>query len=77
MHKAYDEQTAVLIGDALQPLAIQWVLTRTPEALVTPKALVSVVAVLTRTSGVSGLITGQVVDCWNAFGHQQGILKEP
>lgn len=59
VHKAFDEATAILVGDALQTLAF--------EALVKPDALdagqkVQMVRCLAHASGSLGMVGGQAVD---------------
>src|ERR1700693_6603563 len=49
-HKAYDEATAVLVGDALQPLAFQ-LLARDPSLPASPASRVRLVEVLAEASG--------------------------
>jgi farnesyl diphosphate synthase len=58
-HKAFDEATAILTGDALQTLAFQ-VLT-VDEALPSP-VRVAMVATLARASGSRGMAGGQAMD---------------
>jgi farnesyl diphosphate synthase len=59
VHKAYDEATAILVGDALQTLAFS-VLAN--EKRLTESARLRMVAVLAETSGSLGMIGGQAVD---------------
>lgn len=59
VHRAWDDGTAVLVGDALQTLAFE-LLTR-PESLPTDRRL-DLVASLARASGVAGMVLGQAQD---------------
>ncbi|TDL89268.1 polyprenyl synthetase family protein [Meridianimarinicoccus aquatilis] len=59
VHKAWDEGTAVLVGDALQTLAFE-LLTR-PQSLL-PERRLDLVASLARASGVAGMVLGQAQD---------------
>lgn len=60
-HRAFDEATAILVGDGMQALAIEILLTHLPKSL----PLEQVVAIsleLTRACGVSGMVSGQSLD---------------
>lgn len=59
VHKQYDEATAMLVGDALQPLAFE-LLARMPIA---PALVVQSVELLARASGSTGMVGGQAIDC--------------
>lgn len=60
-HKAFDEATAILVGDALQPLAFQ-VLVR--DASLPPSAAVRLrlIDMLSEASGTFGMAGGQAID---------------
>jgi len=58
-HKAYDEATAILAGDALQALAFE-ILALAPEIGAEQK--LSAVSHLTRASGMQGMVLGQAID---------------
>jgi farnesyl diphosphate synthase len=60
-HKAYDEATAVLVGDALQTLAFQ-VLTRDPALPASPAIRLRLVELLAEASGTFGMAGGQAID---------------
>jgi geranylgeranyl diphosphate synthase type II len=60
-HKAYDEATAVLVGDALQPLAFQ-LLARDPQLPADPAIRLKLIALLAEASGTFGMAGGQAVD---------------
>src|SRR6201985_1875384 len=60
-HKAFDEATAVLVGDALQTLAFQ-VLTRDPALPASLAIRLRLVELLAEASGTFGMAGGQAVD---------------
>ncbi len=60
-HRAYDEGTAVLVGDALQALAFS-VLAHEPMAGTPPEARLEMMRVLARAIGTGGMAGGQAVD---------------
>lgn len=60
-HKAYDEATAILVGDGMQALAIDVLLSRLPS-LLQASQVITVTQILLQASGVSGMISGQSLD---------------
>jgi geranylgeranyl pyrophosphate synthase len=60
-HKAFDEATAVLVGDALQPLAFQ-LLARDPSLPASPAIRLALVDMLSVASGTFGMAGGQAID---------------
>ena len=60
-HRAFDEGTAVLVGDALQALAFS-VLAHEPMAGAPPGARLEMIRVLSRAIGTGGMAGGQAVD---------------
>src|SRR5450631_4824132 len=60
-HKAYDEATAILVGDALQPLAFQ-LLVRDPALPAAPAIRLRLVDLLSEASGTLGMAGGQAID---------------
>ncbi|AIQ88531.1 Polyprenyl synthetase [Methylobacterium oryzae CBMB20] len=60
VHKAYDEATAILVGDALQTLAFEIVADPTwqPEARIRADLVLG----LARASGLGGMVGGQLLD---------------
>jgi farnesyl diphosphate synthase len=60
-HKAYDEATALLVGDALQTLAFQ-VLAGDPSLPSSPAIRLRLIALLAEASGTAGMAGGQAVD---------------
>jgi farnesyl diphosphate synthase len=59
-HKAYDEPTALLVGDALQSLAFEWL--AAPLADCEPQAQLDMVLTLAQAIGESGMAGGQAID---------------
>lgn len=60
VHKAFDEATAILAGDALLTLAFE-VLTH-PDTHSNPEVRCELVAKLARASGAHGMVAGQMID---------------
>ena len=60
-HRAYDEGTAVLVGDALQALAFA-VLAKEALPQVAPAAQLQMIRVLARATGTAGMAGGQAID---------------
>jgi len=60
-HKAFDEATAVLVGDALQPLAFQ-LLARDPALPAAPAIRLRLVDIMAESSGTFGMAGGQAID---------------
>ncbi len=60
-HKAYDEATALLVGDALQSLAFE-LLARDPALPADPAIRVRLVELLARAIGSRGMAGGQAID---------------
>jgi len=60
-HKAYDEATAVLVGDALQTLAFH-VLARDPTLPASPATRLRLVELLAQATGSFGMAGGQAID---------------
>jgi farnesyl diphosphate synthase len=60
-HRAFDEATAILVGDALQSLAIDLLLTTLPHTLTMPQ-VVDVTLALVKASGPYGMVSGQSLD---------------
>lgn len=59
VHRQFDEALAMLVGDALQPLAFES-LAQMPVA---PALIVQAVQVLSRAAGSEGMVGGQALDC--------------
>ncbi len=60
-HRAYDEATAILVGDALQTLAFE-VLSRDHAMIADPSRRLGMIALLAGASGSKGMAGGQMVD---------------
>lgn len=60
-HKAFNEATAILAGDALQSMAFQ-ILTNPTHNPVTPLKMVQMIQILAQKSGVEGMVGGQALD---------------
>ncbi|MDI1351838.1 MAG: polyprenyl synthetase family protein [bacterium] len=60
-HKAFDEATAILVGDGMQALAIEILLSYL-SPLLPPSAILAITQKLVRASGVSGMVSGQSLD---------------
>ena len=60
-HRAYDEATAILVGDALQALAFA-VLANEPSSGASNPSRLEMIRVLARATGTSGMAGGQAVD---------------
>ena len=66
-HRQFDEATAILVGDALQPLAFQQITTHTKPAEVAAQCC----AELAQAIGAAGLVGGQVDDLAGVAGSEQ------
>ena len=62
-HRAFDEGTAILAGDALQIFAIESLLDRLP-AFLAPEKTINVLKELIKASGPTGMISGQCLDLY-------------
>jgi geranylgeranyl pyrophosphate synthase len=60
-HKAYDEATALLVGDALQPLAFQ-LLATDPKLPASPAIRLRLIDMLAQAIGTFGMAGGQAID---------------
>ncbi len=60
-HKAYDEATAILVGDGLQPLAFE-LLAVDPALPPSPSIRLRLIALLAEASGSLGMAGGQAID---------------
>ena len=70
-HKAYDEATAILAGDALQALAFE-ILANDAAIQVGAEARIKMIAALTRASGSQGMVGGQAIDL-GSVGHKLSL----
>ena len=60
-HKAYDDATALLVGDALQPLAFQ-LLAGDPKLPASPAIRLRLIDMLAQAIGTFGMAGGQAID---------------
>jgi geranylgeranyl pyrophosphate synthase len=60
-HRAFDEATAILVGDALQALAFD-VLANDTNDVVSAQARLEMIRILAYASGTSGMAGGQAID---------------
>lgn len=60
-HRAFDEATAILVGDGMQGLALDILLTHLPGIL-PAKSTIEIARELITTSGLAGMISGQSLD---------------
>ncbi len=59
-HRAFDEATAILAGDALLTMAFEWL--AMPIASVDPVDQLSIIQQLAKAAGLSGMVGGQMMD---------------
>lgn len=65
VHKAFDESTAVLAGDALLSMAFGLIADKTPlGGKVQPQTLLQVIQEFAKVTSVQGLVNGQFVDIY-------------
>ncbi|RUQ91528.1 polyprenyl synthetase family protein [Legionella septentrionalis] len=60
-HRAFDEATAILVGDGMQALAIDVLLTHLPQSL-DASQVTAIVHELVKASGPAGMVSGQSLD---------------
>ncbi len=72
-HKAFDEATAILAGDALQTLAFQ---TLAEASDLSAAARVAMVAALAQASGSRGMVGGQALDLAAEGKHLDRVMLE-
>jgi len=68
-HKAFDEATAILAGDALQALAFELITAAPPAGVYSAATRGRLAATLARAVGAQGMAGGQALDL-DACGHQ-------
>ena len=71
LHRALSEDVAILAGDALQPMAFDWLM----ECAAEPERRVEALRVLARAAGPAGLVGGQVRDL-HPSRDGRGVLAE-
>ncbi|MGR9105667.1 MAG: (2E,6E)-farnesyl diphosphate synthase [Gammaproteobacteria bacterium] len=72
-HVAYDEATAILVGDGLQTLAFQ-VLVSDPDLPVVAAKRVQMIEILAEASGTHGMVGGQAIDL-DSVGTRMDLLS--
>ena len=60
-HRAFDEGTAILTGDGLQALSVDWLLTELSGTIPASKVL-PIIQILVKACGPSGMVSGQSLD---------------
>ena len=60
-HRAFNEATAILVGDGMQALAIEILLTHLPQTLPLDK-VIAIANELVKASGLAGMVSGQSLD---------------
>jgi farnesyl diphosphate synthase len=60
-HRAFDEATAILVGDGMQALAVEILLNKLP-AYLTAEQVITITHELVHASGFSGMVSGQSMD---------------
>ena len=68
-HRAFDEATAILAGDAMQILAIDVLLSHLPTSLNTTQ-IIAVTQELVKASGAAGMVSGQSLDLSELAKHE-------
>lgn len=63
-HKAFNESTAILVGDGLQTLAFQ-VLSDPEITDLSPQIQLELIQILSKAAGISGMVKGQAIDTEN------------
>lgn len=72
-HCAFDEATAILVGDGLQALSIDILLSELPSYL-DPSQVIAVTRALVEACGLAGMVSGQYLDLMEL---PQGHIDEP
>ena len=60
-HRAFDEATAILVGDGMQAMAVDILLTHLPSSLPLPQ-VIQVTHALIKACGPAGMVSGQSLD---------------
>lgn len=60
-HRAFDEATAILVGDGMQAMAVDILLTHLPHLLPLPQ-VIQVTQTLIKACGPAGMVSGQSLD---------------
>ncbi|MCC7495029.1 MAG: polyprenyl synthetase family protein [Fimbriimonadaceae bacterium] len=75
-HRQFDEETALLAGDALQALAFELIAGNAAAPGIAPAAVVAVVAELATAAGAPGMVGGQMLDLLGEQQTPDGALVE-
>ena len=75
VHKAYDEATAILVGDALQTLAFETL--ADPATDPSPSVRADLVLGLARAAGLGGMVGGQMLDLAAEGRYGEAKLTDP
>lgn len=75
-HIQFDEATAILVGDALQALALE-VLASDPQFIASPQRRLEIIQLITKAIGPEGMVLGQAMDMahTNKLINQQNLFK--
>ena len=60
-HRAFDEATAILVGDGMQALAVDLLLTHLPQSQPLPD-VIQITHILLKACGPAGMVSGQSLD---------------
>lgn len=60
-HRAFDEATAILVGDGMQAFAVELLINTLPALLPAPR-VIAIVHVLVNACGPTGMVSGQSLD---------------
>ena len=60
-HRAFDEATAILVGDGMQAFALDILLSQSPQVLSSSK-VIKITHELIKACGISGMVSGQSLD---------------
>lgn len=67
VHRAFDEATAILVGDGMQGLAYKVLLSTLPSTLA-PEVVMQITLELIQASGFAGMVSGQSLDLTDLVG---------
>lgn len=73
VHKAFDEATAILVGDGLLTLAFEVLASGAPHT-VDLQSRLKMISCLSKASGLAGMVGGQAVD-FEAMGQRLGLKQ--
>lgn len=73
-HCAFDEATAILVGDGLQVLAIEHLIQALKPTSMNPTILLDLIQTLVHAAGFSGMCSGQSLDCLNSANNESELF---